>query len=195
MRRTAALSTVVLALLALTAAPALGWSDWEGSNRPQDIFTEVVDDTFFDGFLSGHCDARIETHVEGKIRTRWTFNRGLGIQFDTHTWMLHGTATNLDTGDSINFVESGSDRLAFEVLHNGDYTGVVTIYQTRHLKVTVPGVGLVASSNGREIVAEVWKVIDQESFDWEFVSSDLRFQANAPMEDWDAICGALTASE
>lgn len=193
MRRMATLWLALVALLAVTATPVLGWSDWEGSNRPE-VFTEPIDDTFFDEFVSDQCGAPIETHVEGKFRTRYTFNRGLGIQFDTHTWMIHGTATNLDTGDSISFVDNGSDRLAFEVLHNGDYTGVVTRYQSRHFKATVPGVGAVSSYGGREVIYEVFNVIDQETFEWEFVSAELLFQAREPLEDWDAICAALTAS-
>lgn len=195
MRRFATLAIALISLLALGAGPAMAWADHEGSNRPQDIFSEPINETWEDEFLSETCGAPIEIHVEGTSRTRWTYNRGLDIQFDTHTWMVHGSWTNTETGDTVTFVDVGSDRLAFEVLPNGDYTGIVTNSISRNFMATAPGVGRVMSSGGHEITYDVHEVIDQETFDWRFVSREVLFPSTREaVENLEALCDALTAS-
>jgi len=182
---------VVAMLLGMLPGSVLAWRDDEGSNRPE-VFSEPVEFTFVDEGLSDLCGAPIEVSGAGTVRTRWTWNRGLEIQYDTHTWSIRGTWTNLDTGQSLRFVQSGSDRLAFEVLANGDYTGVVTIYVSDHFMITVPGVGPVDFHAGRIVIEEVSNVIDQETFDWELVSSEIVFASREAFHDEDALCDALT---
>lgn len=61
----------------------------------------------------------MEVSGSGIYRTRWTYNRGLDVQYDTHTWNILGTWTNLDIGQSLGFVQSGSDRLALPRVWRG----------------------------------------------------------------------------
>lgn len=184
MRQLLVRAGVLVPVLLLTmVTPALGWSDYEGSNQPT-VLTEPVNEAFEDEL----CGVSVNVVRDGTVHTRYTFNRGLGIQFDTHTWNVRTTITNPATGRSLTIMQSGGDRLAFEVLENGDYTGTVTLYISSQTKATVPGAGLVLRNGGREVVLEVSRVIDQESFDWEFISREILFDSNELFGDLDALC-------